>query len=449
MMRSTAGMAATSPASTAHQESARSITFCCGDEATTRHGPVVHEDTQRLFALRAAWLEPGMAPYFGSVEYMRARDWRSFMHALNRWGAPAENQVYADIHGNIGYKPAGLFPRRTNWDGLLPVPGDGRYEWQGFFDMDALPVEYNPARGFTGSANNMNLPPDYPIAERRIGFEWSAPWRYQRLWEVLEASPRHTPEDSLRLQRDYLAVNARAALAALFATPTVTAPAAEAPLALLREWDHIMTSDSAAALLFAQWFYRDLPIAIAEQAAPDGARDLQPMDSLTLIAALDRPEGQAAALSALARSFETLQNTYGANPDNWRWGDAHRIRFRHPLLARAPAELAAQMTLPDFPRGGAADTVNNTGFGDANFDVTSGASFRMVLDVGHWDAARMTNAPGQSGDPRSPFYRNLLEGWATEQSFPMLYSPAAVEANAVHIFNLEPKLSEGAAPLRH
>jgi penicillin amidase len=129
----------------------------------TRHGPVIHENETHAFAVRAGWLEPGMAPYFGSVEYMRARNWREFLGALNRWGAPSENQVYADIDGNIGYKPAGLFPRRPNWDGLLPVSGDGRYEWDGFFDMDVLPVEHNPERGFTGSANSMNLPDDYPI----------------------------------------------------------------------------------------------------------------------------------------------------------------------------------------------------------------------------------------------------------------------------------------------
>jgi penicillin amidase len=128
----------------------------------TRHGPVIFEDAlkHRAYAARLAWLDPGMAPYFGSVEYMRAQNWREFVGALNRWGAPSENQVYADVDGNIGYKPVGLFPKRTNWDGLLPVPGDGRYEWDGYFDMDALPVEFNPARGFIATANAMNLPAD-------------------------------------------------------------------------------------------------------------------------------------------------------------------------------------------------------------------------------------------------------------------------------------------------
>ena len=138
----------------------------------TRHGPVIHETDNHFFAVRAGWLEPGMAPYFGSVEYMRASNWREFLGALNRWGAPSENQVYADVDGNIGYKPAGLFPRRGNWDGLMPVPGDGRYEWDGFFDMDVLPVEYNPERGFTGTANSMNLPADYPIEKYPMALDF-------------------------------------------------------------------------------------------------------------------------------------------------------------------------------------------------------------------------------------------------------------------------------------
>ena len=99
----------------------------------TSHGPVIAKNETHAFAVRAAWLLPGMAPYFGSIEYMRAKDFRTFIGALNRWGAPSENQVYADIEGNIGYKPAGRFPNRPNWDGLLPVPGNGIYEWDGFF----------------------------------------------------------------------------------------------------------------------------------------------------------------------------------------------------------------------------------------------------------------------------------------------------------------------------
>ncbi len=94
--------------------------------------------------------------------------------------------------------------------------------------------------------------------------------------------------------------------------------------------------------------------------------------------------------------------------------------------------------MADYARGGDGTTPNNTSFDGADFSVSSGASWRMVLDVGNWDAAEMTNAPGQSGDPRSPFYANLLEGWANDRSFPLLYSRAALDGHTVRVIRLSP-----------
>lgn len=403
--------------------------------AFTRHGPVVYEADNRLYAVRAAWLGPGMAPYFGSVEYMRAENWRTFLAALNRWGAPSENQVYADVDGNIGYKPAGLFPRRNDWDGLLPVPGDGRYEWDGFFDMDALPVEYNPARGFTGTANAMNLPAGYPIAERRIGFEWSAPWRYRRLWEVLEAQAEHGLADSHDLQRDYHSLLAREVIHRL---PDPAAFPEHQGLALLKAWDAVLGPDSAAAALYAVWYYRHLTGALLGHRLQEVPESVTGMDSLAVVETLNDPAALAHALESLSAAWAETERLLGPDPGRWHWGDLHRIAFEHPLLGFAPEELAAAMRYPAYPRGGSANTTNNTGFSPVDFLVRAGASFRMVLDVGRWDDAEMTNAPGQSGDPRSPYYDNLLEGWATDSSFPLLYSRSAVEANQALRIVLEP-----------
>ena len=399
----------------------------------TRHGPVIFEDAEhhRAFAARVAWLEPGMAPYFGSVEYMRAQNWDQFVGALNRWGAPSENQVYADVDGNIGYKPAGLFPRRTTWDGLLPVPGDGRYEWDGFFDMDALPQEFNPPRGFVATANAMNLPDDYPIDARRIGFEWTAPWRARRLVEVLESQPHHTFADSLALQRDYTSPLARELIGRI--PPSDRDPAAT----LLRGWDGVLAADSAAAALYVVWYYKHLNPALAEWAAPAGAQQLiRPIDSLAVVDLIDAHRDEVAPLIAnsLAAAWTDTQARLGRDPAQWRWGSLHKTAFRHPLGERLP-----QAAMPDYSRGGDGTTPNNTSFDGNDFSVTSGASWRMVLDVGNWDAARMTNAPGQSGDPNSPFYANLLEGWANDRSFPLLYSRGALDAHVVRIIRLSPQ----------
>lgn len=406
----------------------------------TRHGPVVFESQDHTFAVRAAWLEPGMAPYFGSIEYMRAQNWREFKGALNRWGAPSENQVFADIDGNIGFKPAGLFPRRTTWDGLFPVPGEGRFEWEGYFDMDALPEEFNPSRGFVLSANALNLPADYPIDERRVGFEWSAPWRQLRLWEVLGSQPDHTLTDSHDLQRDYQSVLARRLVHKLPNAARGSHPA----LAMLKNWNGRMLEHSAAAALFAVWYHRHLqPALLAVLPKFDDRREaaaqrIDQLDSLAVLKVLDTPFALAAATASLVPAWEETQALLGSVPSRWRWGDLHQIKFTHPLLHLATGELAELMAYRPHGRGGSANTPNNTGFTRDNFDVRSGASFRMVLDVGLWDDAEVTNAPGQSGDPRSPFYANLLEGWAQDSSIPLLYSRDAIEANEAFRVELFP-----------
>jgi penicillin amidase len=143
-------------------------------------------------------------------------------------------------------------------------------------------------------------------------------------------------------------------------------------------------------------------------------------------------------VTSLREAWAATSELLGGDASKWQWGELHQIVFKHPLLDRANANLAEHMRIKPYPRGGSANTTNNTGFGADNFNVRSGASFRMVVDVGNWDAARMTNAPGQSGDPRSPFYDNLLENWATEGHVPMLFSREKVEESAVFTIKLTP-----------
>lgn len=398
----------------------------------TRHGPVVFESGNLAFAIRAAWLEPGMAPYFGSIEYMRAENWREFLAALNRWGAPSENQVYADTDGNIGYKPAGLFPKRSGWDGLLPVPGDGRFEWQGFFDMDVLPVEFNPERGFTGTANSMNLPQGFPIDRYPIGFLWSDSWRYQRLWQVLADQNEHTLEDSEQLQRDYKSLLAVAVIEKLPKTLTGVAPN------MLRSWDGVMARNSAAAALYAIWYYRHLRPSLAFLLAPQAAELVVSMDSTAVLSLMSEERASLLVGKSLDTAFAEASSILGPVPEDWRWGDLHEIRFEHPLVHLASGELAEMMTYAAYGRGGSGNTTNATSFRSSDMLVRSGASYRQVIDVGNWDAATMTNAPGQSGDPRSPFYDNLLEGWANEASYPLLFSREEILRHRSFTINLRP-----------
>ena len=403
----------------------------------THHGPVLYQDPDRnlAIALRAAWLEPGMAPYLGSIEYIRARNWDQFLAAMNRWGAPSENQVYADIHGNIGWKPGGLAPIRPNWDGLLPVPGDGRYEWQGYRDMDELPVEVNPERGWVATANEMNLPAGYDVP---LGWEWAGTYRRQRIGEVLAAADAVTIDDAVRLQTDYVSIPARRLLALLRKlTPT---PEAGPALEVLAGWNGELAADSAAAALFEVWWRRHLDAEVGRRmaAALEAGEDPVPVQDENLLRIVEGSDSrlgsppQAARnevlLGSLQSAFDDVKGHLGPDPAAWRWGDLHRIELRHPMSAHLPGELRRLADVGPAPRGGSGDTVGNTSYG-SDFKQRSGASFRMVIDVGNWDASVAMNNPGQSGDPRSPHYKDLFEPWANDEAFPLLYTrPAILEA---------------------
>ncbi len=404
----------------------------------TRHGPVVYESGNLAFAVRAAWLEPGMAPYFGSIEYMRAQNWRQFLAALNRWGAPAENQVYADIEGNIGYKPAGLTPIRENYDGLLPVPGDGTYEWHGFHDMDKLPVQYNPARGWVATANAMSLPEGYPYQQVKPGFEWSAPWRINRISEVLDSTMPHSIQDSLDLQRDYLSIPARRILSAIQIDqlPAVAA-------ALFDGWDFRLTADSGAAALFEIWYGEFLQAGVIERLTEAPATSLGYLDSLVVVERFEqmtKEQRMGIVVATMPAAIARAKVLLGDDPATWRWGTIHTMAFEHPLLDYVDANTKDLLAMPVVSRGGSGDTPNATRH-NRHYSVTSGGSWRMVLDVGNWDRAFMTNAPGQSGDPTSDHYDDLLQVWADDGKLPLLYSRDAVNKHAVRRILLQPEVT--------
>ncbi|MCB1644872.1 MAG: penicillin acylase family protein [Pseudomonadales bacterium] len=404
----------------------------------TVHGPVLarNEAGTRAFAAQAAWLQPGMAPYFGSVEYMRASNWREFLAALNRWGAPSENQVYADTEGNIGYKPAGLTPVRPHHDGLLPVPGDGRYDWQGFYDMDQLPVEFNPARGFVATANAMSLPEDFPYRSIKTGFEWAAPWRIRRITEVLASQNKHSLADSVALQRDYLSIPARTVLGSLDVSK-LPEPAAR----LFSDWDFVLAPDSAAATVFEVWISHHLvPAVMADLTANTSPELLGNMTNFVTVEQFIRyaeSKRQELAKVTLERALAEVRQRLGEDVAGWRWGDLHQMKFRHPLYDVVDEETRKLLAMPVVARGGSADTPNSTRYNQA-FDVVSGASWRMVLDVGNWDVAYMTNAPGQSGVPGSQHYLDMVSMWGDDASLPLLYSREAVELHKTTVIQLLP-----------
>lgn len=408
------------------------------DNWYTRHGPVLVADKGRAFALRAAWLDQGMAPYFGSMDYMRAQNFDQFRAAMNRWGAPGENQVYADNSGNIGWIPGGLTPIRPNWDGLMPVSGDGRYEWTGYRNGDELPWEFNPKRGYVVTANENNIPPTHPMYQKGVGYEWVDSARAQRLHSLFEKAAKDGKKlsvaDSEAWQTDIVAVPAQRLLKLLAPLKSSDATVAEG-LALMQRWDGTMATDSAAAALYEVWSSDTLKKALTDKVLATGERAFAKDTSATrMIAVLEKPAGwmsptdrDAVLLAAIAPAMQWMKAKQGADSAKWRWGTLHQANFVHPLSAVADEATRKRLNVNAGGVGGSWATPMATSYNASTYELNSGASFRMVVDVGNWDASRVVNTPGQSGRPASPHYRDLAATWADGKYFPLTYSRDAVE----------------------
>ncbi|MDR3097912.1 MAG: penicillin acylase family protein, partial [Paraburkholderia sp.] len=418
--------------------------------AFTRHGPVIYTEAakHRAFAVRTAWLEPGMSPYFDSIRYMRAKNFGEFRRSLAMWGAPTVNQVYADAQGNIGWLPSGLTPKRPNWDGLLPVPGDGRYEWAGFWRRDDLPAAYDPSSGYVTTSNEMNLPAGYPYAQRKLGFEWTNGSRHQRIDEVLKSLPKVSIEDSERLQNDIVSIPARR-LVALLAPLSSDDPHTRAALALLHGWDAQMRADSAQAALEEVWLSRHLGRKFKEAVLPaDAAHAFGAPDTAVMLDTLEHPEARfgdnanakrdAVLLTSLRDAYDEMIKLQGSDEHAWAWGKLQTNLNAHPFAGLVNDEMRAKLNVGPLPKGGSAYTPNQSTYRASDFRQTNGPSFRVIVDVGNWDNSRAVNLPGESGDPDNPHYRDLAQMWLDGKYFPLLYTRAAVEGATEKRIHLVP-----------
>jgi penicillin amidase len=413
----------------------------------TRHGPVLVVDAAkgRAFAVRSVWSEPGTAAYLASSWMLGVRSWKDFQNARDRWGTPPLNLVYADVAGNIGWAPGARTPVRTTWDGLLPVPGDGRYEWQGFLAGHDLPSKYNPAQGWIATANEMNLPAD--SRAHRVGFEWADRSRITRIQNVLGGSEKLSLADSMALQTDGHNEMSRS-LTPLLEPLSSTDPMVTKAMALLRAWDHDEPPSSVEAAIYEVWTSHYLGRMTVARATPAAVHQLIGNGDLeAVIDLLRHPDARLGAdpraardqllLESLSAAVSDLKQRFGPDMTTWKWGRLHRMTFEAAVAKLADPALRAKMSLqPVELRGSAASPA--AAYYDEGFSVISGASVRIVLDVGDWDRSMAINSPGESGDPSSAHYSDLLPLWAQGKYVPLLFSREAVEKAAEVVLSLTP-----------
>jgi penicillin G amidase len=405
----------------------------------TRHGPVLWEDQHRALVLRWVGAEPGTAGYLGSLAVDRAQNWKEFTESMARWKVPSENIVYADVDGNIGEFSTGLAPLRKNWTGLLPVPGTGGYEWSGFVPTQDLPHTYNPAAQFIATANHKMIPDGYPY---KVGYEWATPERFLRISEVLrQAQTAHhalTVEDMEALQSDVFSAPACELQSVLKKTPE---NAGGPYRKMILDWDCRVTATSGAAALYEIWA-GDLQSAILERRVPVDLRKLvrglgathEVEGFLRTSSDSDRNALLVATLNAAGEKLNALE---GSDPSKWSWGQLHVLRLRHGLDALLPASLVDP---PVVQRPGDGNTVNATAYsaGSDSYQQLAGASYREIIDLSDWDKSVAINTPGQSGEPGSKHYADLLPLWSEGKYFPLTYSEAAIEREATDVLELVP-----------
>lgn len=412
----------------------------------TRHGPVAFEDQGKnlAYALRPAWMEFGGAPYLASLRMDQAQTWEEFREASNYSNIPGENMIWADRKGNIGWQAVGIAPIRRNFSGIVPVPGDGRYEWDGYLPIKAKPNEYNPERGYIETSNSNYTPPDYEYLDA-IGFTWTDPYRWARGSEALASGRKFNMTDMIALQHDYLSIPARS-LVPFFKDLPADDPQVEQARQMLLDWDFVLDRDSITAGIYVA-FERQLLDNIESLKVPENAQQYLNVGMKTTIDFLLAPDGDFGAdplagrdaflLRTLAEGVANLREKLGPNMQNWVYGQAdykHAL-IRHPLSAAVNEELRAQLDVGPLPRGGNSFTLGNTGSGD---NQTTGASFRIFIDTRDWDNTLGMNSPGQVGDPDSPLYANLFELWATDKVFPAFYSREKIESVLFERLELSP-----------
>ncbi|MET0780034.1 MAG: penicillin acylase family protein [Microbacterium sp.] len=382
-----------------------------------------------------------------------AEDFDDFRAAAARFDVPAQNLVYADIDGNIGYQTPGRLPIRGAGDGSMPQPGwDSSYAWQGYIPFDVLPTAFNPPEGYIVTANNAIVAEDYPYLLTR---DWDYGWRAARIVDLLQRKAAMGPltaDDMRDIQADNrFAMGMR--LAHAYKDVSTDRQGTDAALDLLRSWDAQNSPDSdAAAYANVLWdqLVMDLFVTGREQPASvigqgrlflvvDGLLD-DPASEWWTNAELG-VSGQAEMLEHAANeAYDRLVALQGDNPSRWNWGSLHALPLTSDTFGSsgiAPIEML--FNRGPYPVGGGSSVANSTGWQiGSSFATTTVPSMRMVVDLSDFDASRWNHLTGTSGHTFHPNYVDQTETWQRAELTPWAFTDSAVDAATTHTLTLVP-----------
>ena len=453
------------------------IAVAGGDPVTvtirsTRHGPLLSDQSDELrdvgeqapieadapsrgdgygVALRWTALEPGRTA--DAIFLLNAAgDWDDFRHAASMFEVPAQNLVYADVDGNVGYQAPGRIPIRRSGDGRWPVPGwTEAYEWVGDIPFAALPSVIDPDEGFVVTANQPVTSPSYPFL---LTHDYDYGQRAQRIRDLIEDAEPLDADAMVEIQMDSRNANAEMLVPTLLEIDGLGDYYGDG-LDLLREWDYTQPADSAAAAYFnAVWrnllaltFHDDLP----EDRRPGGGgrwfevvrRLLEsPEDPFwDDITTEDVVETRDTILEQAVRDGrDEMTQRQGKDPSGWAWGRLHALRLTDQTFGTSgigPIEALVNRGPVDV--GGGESIVQATGWTAADgFETDWVPSMRMVVDLDDLDESRWIDLTGVSGHPYHEHYGDQTEMWRTGRTLPMRWEAETIREEAADTLTLTP-----------
>ena len=424
---------------------------------TTIHGPIINDviaslsGSSTILALKWTALQPNYR-FSGFFELDQASNWQTFQTALSHISI-SQNFVYADTVGNIGYQMSGCLPIRPPENALLPVDGSsGDYDWKGCVPTAQMPSLYDPPTHIIATANNQIIPESSPLY---VTNQWDAGYRARRILNLLQTSSSLTIADYERIQNDVYSVPGSQMVPLFIAAGNSAGGSAAAAAAILQGWDDQLTRTSGAAALYEVTMgnvARDLIEPVLGTSLYRTYQGNTSASNITLAVydLLTQPSppylGSAADANtlmakALGQAMAQLQAAQGSDPSKWQWGTLHTAHFAHPLASVWPLSLAYGVA--PVTRPGDSMTVDQGGAGDVYADPVvysqhSIPSMRQIVDLSNFDNSEWVIPMGESGQPFSGHYSDLLPLWNQGRYEPMLFSPDAVGKAAVDVLTLMP-----------
>ncbi len=422
------------------------------DVLTTRHGPIMNDVISSLEGaepMALQWTALDGTHLFRAVQLINlAENWDDFREALSYWGAPSQNAIYADVDGNIGYQSPGNIPiRASGHQGLVPVPGwTGEYEWQGFIPFDELPNAYNPPAGFIATANNKVVSEDYPY---HLAYEWAAPYRAQRITDLLAANDSISLEDIQEIHSQTYSLPAEALRPYLLALSPEDDVQRRA-LTEVESWDLQLEADRSGAAIYEVWYWYLVANTLGDELGDDIFNSVPLM--IDLMSQADSPwfddtattdqleSRDQIAQRSLADAVTWLSDNYGDDPGNWEWGKLHTMVFVHQPLGQSGIGLVERLfNTRSIPARGDSFTVNAAGFSfDEPFAVTHGSSQRLIADLGDWTNSLSILTTGQSGHLFNRHREDMISLWQGVEYHPVFFDQETSTANAEAVLTLTP-----------